>query len=315
MREIALGFEIPDERVRKRLERQPLDDLRIDFEDGYGVRSDEEEDEHARQVARELAAAVELPPRYGIRLKSWGPRAARTLRLVAECGRPLVVTLPKAESRQEIEGLLAELDSLGLQWEIELMVESAVGLRGIREWARLGRCRAVHFGPYDFLASCGVLHGDLHHPLCVQAKLQMLMELSDTGVWCTDGPTTRLPLKEDIQAAWATHREDIRRSWELGYTHSWDLHPAQLVSRWSEVFAQFDRLLPVALERLRNWMAARGRPTAVGGEFDDRATARVWFNQVVRALASGVVTHDELGLPWFSLVEQLAPQHRNRAAS
>ncbi|WP_037908036.1 DUF6986 family protein, partial [Streptomyces sp. TOR3209] len=34
-------------RVRAKLEREPIEDLRVDFEDGYGNRSDAEEDEAA----------------------------------------------------------------------------------------------------------------------------------------------------------------------------------------------------------------------------------------------------------------------------
>ena len=38
-----------DRRVRDKLEREPIEDFRIDFEDGYGNRPDAEEDHHAFQ--------------------------------------------------------------------------------------------------------------------------------------------------------------------------------------------------------------------------------------------------------------------------
>ncbi len=48
-----------DARVRRKLAEEPIEDLRIDFEDGYGVRSDEVEDAHVADVTRELAASID----------------------------------------------------------------------------------------------------------------------------------------------------------------------------------------------------------------------------------------------------------------
>jgi hypothetical protein len=59
--------------VIEKLEREPVEDFRIDFEDGYGHRSDDEEDGHARSTAVEVAMAMSsesLPPFIGIRVKS-----------------------------------------------------------------------------------------------------------------------------------------------------------------------------------------------------------------------------------------------------
>jgi hypothetical protein len=39
------------DRVRAKLRREPVEDLRIDFEDGYGTRSDEDEDGDVRRAA------------------------------------------------------------------------------------------------------------------------------------------------------------------------------------------------------------------------------------------------------------------------
>src|SRR5437660_9330149 len=60
------------ERVVEKLKREPVEDFRLDFEDGYGNRPDAEEDGHARSAARELASAVaagSAPPFVGIRIK------------------------------------------------------------------------------------------------------------------------------------------------------------------------------------------------------------------------------------------------------
>ena len=76
------------DRVRAKLEREPVEDFRIDFEDGFGARPDAEEDATAVAAGREVARAMAqrwLPPFIGIRIKSfgeeWKRRGARTLEL------------------------------------------------------------------------------------------------------------------------------------------------------------------------------------------------------------------------------------------
>jgi hypothetical protein len=88
-------------RVQEKLRREPVEDFRIDFEDGYGNRSDAEEDGHAEAAALEIAramAAESLPPFVGIRIKPFSEesrgRSIRTLdifvsTLVAQTHRKL----------------------------------------------------------------------------------------------------------------------------------------------------------------------------------------------------------------------------------
>src|SRR5689334_24883465 len=73
-------------RVLEKLKREPVEDFRIDFEDGYGNRPDDEEDGHAASAAVEVGkglAAGTLPPFIGIRIKplsgELGARSLRTL--------------------------------------------------------------------------------------------------------------------------------------------------------------------------------------------------------------------------------------------
>src|SRR2546423_8838369 len=59
-------------RIIEKLRREPVEDFRLDFEDGYGNRPDEEENSHAASAAAEVArglAAGTLPPFIGIRIK------------------------------------------------------------------------------------------------------------------------------------------------------------------------------------------------------------------------------------------------------
>src|SRR6185436_2521425 len=73
-------------RVADKLRREPVEDFRADFEDGYGNRPDAEEDGHAESVARDMAAgsiAGTLPSFIGIRIKPFNEelrdRSVRTL--------------------------------------------------------------------------------------------------------------------------------------------------------------------------------------------------------------------------------------------
>src|SRR5579863_3099343 len=60
------------QRTIAKLEREPVEDYRIDFEDGYGYRTDAEEDGHAVSTALAVAHGVSqstFPPFLGIRIK------------------------------------------------------------------------------------------------------------------------------------------------------------------------------------------------------------------------------------------------------
>src|SRR6478672_434389 len=62
------------ERTRLKLESEPVEDFRIDFEDGYGLRPDSEEDGHAEAAAREFAQSFSdgtCTPFTGIRVKAF----------------------------------------------------------------------------------------------------------------------------------------------------------------------------------------------------------------------------------------------------
>jgi citrate lyase beta subunit len=215
------------ERVRAKLEREPVEDFRIDFEDGYGNRADDEEDGHARAAALEVVkgmAAGTLSPFIGIRIKplseELAPRSLRTLDLfvttvVRETGGKLpdnfVITLPKITAREQIVVLcqaLGELErALGLSEKalpIEFMVETTQSILDADGGANLprfldaagGRCVAAHFGTYDYTASCNITaaHQHMRHPACDFAKHMMQVAYSGRGIWLSDGATTIMPV-------------------------------------------------------------------------------------------------------------------------
>jgi len=212
------------ERVAARLASCPIEDFRIDFEDGYGLRPHDEEDRDADEAGRRIAEgerAGTLPPFLGVRLAPLEPgsraRALRTLdrvlaAMVAGGGaRPLRITLPKVSSRAEVEALARELaaaerthglpaGSLGIELMLEhpralLDERGAVPIRGLVE-AGEGRVLSCHLGTYDLTAALGVPGWAQRpdHPVAATARTLALLALAGTGVRFYDGATTRLPL-------------------------------------------------------------------------------------------------------------------------
>lgn len=244
-------------RVRAKLQREAVEDFRIDFEDGFGARSDAEEDETAVRAAGELARGMRegvLPPFIGIRIKSfgeeWARRGARTLELfvdtlLAASGGALpdnfVVTLPKVmipEQPQTLVRLLELLEArhglLAGSLKFELMIETTQALIGPDGCCPMpallsacaGRCIGAHLGTYDFTASCNITaaYQAMDHPMCDLAKGLMLLSFAGTGVFLSDGATNVMPVAphrgKDLSAAQlAENRAVVHAAWQLSHRH------------------------------------------------------------------------------------------------
>jgi len=312
--------------VTEKLGREPVEDFRIDFEDGYGNRPDEEEDAHAVSTAGEVAAGMgagTLSPFIGIRIKSLSAelhrRALRTLdlfvtTLVEEAGSlpdGLVVTVPKLQDEAQVEVVaeaLGELESgLGIdRIPIELMVETPQmifdtgGGGGVRKWVEAGdgRVRGAHFGTYDYTASLNITaaYQSMEHPACDFARHVQQVSLAGTGVWISDGATNVMPVGEDpevVHAAMRLHFDHIRHSLSHAYYQGWDLHPAQLVTRYAAVFSFFLDGLDAAGARLSNFVESAAKATLAGDVFDDAATGQGLLNYFLRAINCGAITEKE----------------------
>ena len=298
------------DRVVEKLLREPVEDYRIDFEDGFGYRSDAEEDEQALRTAGELVAGMEkgtLPPFTGIRIKALTPeshrRAIRTLDLfLSACDgklpRGFVVTLPKITSAAQVAALAGALDEMHSDAGIELMIETPQSLDGARlaEAAR-GRCSAAHFGAYDYTAAIGITsrHQDLLHPACDYARNRMQESFAGAGVFLSDGATNILPVggADAIHRAWRLHYKHIRHALSAGFYQGWDLHPAQLPVRYAAVYAFFAEELESAASRLRNFISVAAQATRTGDLFDDAATGQGLLNYFIRAMNCGALSEQD----------------------
>jgi citrate lyase beta subunit len=315
-------FEMPEElaaivhpRVVEKLSREPVEDYRIDFEDGYGLRSDEEEDGHALAAAREMAAGLaarSLPPFCGLRIKALTEetrgRAVRTLDLFLTALGPLppgfVVTLPKVTNPEQVAALADLCDlfepALGLPagaLKLEIMVETPQALTDLLILAETaqGRCVAAHFGAYDYTAALGITstYQSLRHPASDFARQTMQNALAGTGIRLADGATTILPVAPNLETPWKIHYEDVWRSLVLGFYQSWDLHPGQLVSRYAATYGFFYEVTEQAAHRLRNFLDQAARATRLGQNFDDAATGQGLLNSFLRAVHCGALTEEE----------------------
>lgn len=327
--ELAEALELPSdqavevyERVRGKLEREPIEDLRIDFEDGYGTRPDEQEDAAAVDAARALAASVKsasAPPYHGLRIKSLEApsrrRGVRTLDLfVGEMSRAgaltdgFVVTLAKVTSVEQIEAMVVVLAAVeqahavpsgSLKFEIQVETPQAIlGPDGTALVARMisagaGRVTGLHYGTYDYSASLGVAaaYQSMEHPVADHAKDVMQLAAAGTGVFVSDGSTNVLPVgeRDAVHAAWRLHSRLVRRSLVRGIYQGWDMHPGQLPSRFVATYLFYREGLESAAARLRAYVG-KGE----SGYLDEPATAAALAGFVLRGVECGAVDMTEL---------------------
>ena len=244
-------------KVRHKLESEAIEDFRIDFEDGFGNRSNEEEDETAKMAAKEIAKGMKansLPPFIGIRIKPFTEemkeRGLRTLDLFittlcketnGELPENFVVMLPKVSIPEQVSTLVHFFDILeeeiGLPagvLKMEMMVETTQAIMDIDGTnplyrfikASKGRCIAMHFGTYDYTAACSITakYQEMDHPVCDFAHHMTKVALAHTGIWLSDGATNTMPIGPHrgellSEEQMKENRDTVHRAWKKGYDH------------------------------------------------------------------------------------------------
>jgi citrate lyase beta subunit len=243
-------------RVVAKLKREPVEDLRLDFEDGYGTRPDAEEDGHAQSAAGEMAAAMAartLPPFSGIRIKAMSrelhARSLRTLDLfvttLVKRGQRLpdnfAITVPKVMTPAHVDAMVRACAALERRLKLprhslklELMIETPQsilapdGSSALRSLvaAGNGRVRGAHFGVYDYTALCGITAAWQHprHLACDFARQMMQVALAQTGVFVSDGGSNIMPIPPHARTGRpltdAQQRENaalVHRAWQTHF--------------------------------------------------------------------------------------------------
>jgi citrate lyase beta subunit len=312
-------------RVRAKLERAPVEDLRVDFEDGYGARPDDEEDRHAEAAARAVQVSLgdgTAPPSFGLRVKSFADgaewRSIRTLDtflttlVEAAGGLPdgFVVTFPKVVTPEHVAHVAEALERLeiglglaerALPFEVQVETpRSVIDPDGSVAAGRImdaadGRLRAMHFGVFDYTAALGLMPWEqrLDHPANDFARHALQVALAGTGVWISDGSSNVVPASdrtEGVHAAWGVHARHVRHSLRHGFYQGWDLHPAHLVSRYAAVYGWLLPHLDDAASRVRAWR----RRVEAHGVLDEPATVASLLRYLRFAVSSGAVDEAEV---------------------
>jgi hypothetical protein len=234
------------------------------------------------------------------------------------------VTLPKIQDVSQVGVIDEALGELESKLEVdpipvELMVETSQmvvdhdGTAGARKFieAGNGRVRGAHFGTYDYTAAMNITaaHQTMTHPACDFARHALQVSLAGTGVWISDGATNVMPVpihrggdlnadqeaenRETVHRAMRLHYDHVRHSLSHAYYQGWDLHPAQLPTRYAAVYAFFLEGLDQAGERLSSFVESAAKATLVGEVFDDAATGQGLLNFFLRAINCGAISTDD----------------------
>jgi hypothetical protein len=312
-------------RVDAKLTDEPVEDLRVDVEDGYLGRDAATEAREVTAAARAVAAMVRdgsRPPFVGLRVKSFAdglaPRSVASLdrfvgTLVDELGTlpdGLVITFPKIVSVRHVAAfveVLAALEAaldlptgtLRFEAQIEttasvLGADGRVVLRDIRS-AGDGRLVAAHLVVYDLTAGLGLPPDEqrLEHPACDHVRHLLQVTFAGTEVRLSDGSVNAVPAADtatEHARVWARHAAAVRHSLAHGYVQGWDLHVSHLVSRYATVFAHLLAGLGDVEHRLHAWETG----AAADGLLDEPATIRRLEAQLRQAVACGARDADAL---------------------
>ncbi|WP_448697381.1 DUF6986 family protein [Mucilaginibacter sp. AW1-3] len=245
-------------KIVKKLQTEAIEDFRIDFEDGFGNRPDDEEDATAVNAAKELAVGMKnktISPFIGIRIKPFTEdlktRGVRTLdifltTLFEETGGKLpdnfVVMLPKVTIPEQVITMVRLFEIIEKKHNLapgylkmETMVEATqivMDDEGRNPLFRIikaseGRCIAAHFGTYDYTASAGITakYQTMAHSVCDFAHHMTKVALGGTGIFLSDGATNVIPIgphRGDNLTfdQLKENRESVHHAWRVGYGHT-----------------------------------------------------------------------------------------------
>jgi citrate lyase beta subunit len=245
-------------KIIQKLQREAVEDFRIDFEDGFGNRPDEEEDATAGQAAIELANGMKnrtISPFIGIRIKPFTEdlkqRGVRTLDIFLSTllentngilPGNFVVMLPKVTIPEQVVTLVRLFELFEKahhlapgSLKMETMVEATqiiMDEEGRNPLLRIikaseGRCIAAHFGTYDYTASCGITakYQTMAHPVCDFAHHMTKVALAGTGIFLSDGATNVMPIgphrgEQLTYEQMTENRESVHQAWRTGFHHT-----------------------------------------------------------------------------------------------
>ncbi|MFD3442346.1 DUF6986 family protein [Streptomyces sp. NPDC058685] len=332
------------QRVRAKLEREPIEDLRIDFEDGYSGQGEDADAARAARLVTEAYQQGTAAPYMGIRMKCMEApvrdRGIRTLDifltgLMEHGGLPdgLVLTLPKVTYAEQVTAMVRLLEEfekargldagrIGFEIQIETS-QSILAADGTAAVARMidaaeGRATGLHYGTFDYSACLGVsaAYQASDHPAADHAKAVMQVAAAGTAVRVSDGSTNVLPVgpTEQVHDAWRLHYGLTRRALARAYYQGWDMHPGHLPTRYAAVFAFYREGFAQAAARLAAYANHAG-----GDVMDEPATAKALSSYLLRGIDCGALDTAEVaaltGLTRAGLDSFAAPRRGDLTAT
>ena len=273
----------------------------------------------AARTLQDAVGAGTAPPFIGIRFKNFERptrrRGLKTLDLfVGELARTgglpdgFVLTLPKVTSVDQVEAMMvacAELERThglspgALKFEIQVETPQAIlgpdgrALIAPMIHAAAPRCTGLHYGTYDYSASCGIAaqYQSMEHPAADHAKA--VMQVAAAGTGCTSA-TGRRTCCRSATGRRCTRRGGCTPGWsgdrlERGIYQGWDMHFGQLPTRYAAVYLFYRDGLPSAVARLRAYVQRTD-----SGYLDEPATAVALAGFIVRAIECGAVEQDRI---------------------
>lgn len=199
---------------------------------------------------------------------------AEDIRLLADIAVDGVV-IPKVEGGEDVECVLAALESLERRSPVALlpMIETPRGVVHAHAIAAASNVVALALGAEDLAASVGLGHTAAEHEL-LYARSHIVFAAAAAGVWALDTPSmeTRRPL---------TVRREAHRAQSLGFVGKLAVHPMQ-VSAIHEGF----RPAEAAIRQAAALIAAMDHDPQVGARLDDgRMVDRAVILRARRTLA------------------------------
>ncbi len=245
-------------KIIAKLQREAVEDFRIDFEDGFGNRPNDEEDATAVNAANELALGMQnktISPFIGIRIKPFTEdlkaRGIRTMDIFlttllektnGQLPENFVVMLPKVTIPEQVITMVKFMEIIEAKFKLtpgtlkmETMVEATQiimdeeGRNPLMRIVRAGEGRLInaHFGTYDYTASCGITarYQTMGHSVCDFAHHMTKVALAHTGIFLSDGATNVMPVAphrgENLSFDQQNeNRESVHNAWRIGFNHS-----------------------------------------------------------------------------------------------
>lgn len=268
-------------------------DVTLDCEDGA---ASGRELQHAQMVAGIANSPANVFGRVGVRIHDAAHPACMQdiATILPTAGHRLAyITLPKVESMQDVERVVAAIDHAMPKAEkalrLHCLIESQSALRLVDEIAAHSRVESLAFGVMDFVSDfAGMLpEGAMKSPLQFEHPLMRHALCLLTLAAHRHGKCAAASVTVDLTNPQQAHDDALRGWQEFGFTRKWSIHPTQIdaiLSAYRPDQAQVSRACALLIAA----QDADWAPIRFEDELHDKASYRYFWQLVQRAQRAGV---------------------------